>query len=407
MKRIIFLVILIFIIPLGLAISSDLKEEYKSGETIIIKISGNILDNIEKERVEFKRKHVGIPVEFEIKKLKDEWYIWAIAPFNENNYTLLIREISTTVDGKSENVDYEKNFSVIGERVDYNVKPGAITATNDFSIIINSFKDNIFTISTNFPETREFLINPGENKLDFSINSIEENSFVVIELGIYKIPAYITKINKFEDNLTDYFSSIRFRPRIVQSTILFNTKPIYPIEIVNEGEKEIIVNLDVNSDLLITPIVKDIKIGSNESYLFNLSIKENIKENINYTITARGEGFILELPIEILVTEDKDEVKTLYLEKNFDENLLFSCLELNGIICSAEQECNGKALQSKDGLCCRGECIAKEKERSYGWIGYLIAGIAILIIAYAWLRYKKTKSSNSIEKAFEKAENKI
>src|SRR3989344_8920168 len=127
-RDIIFLVFILLISNIYgvMAISSDLKASYDGGETMIGEISGEILENIKPEQVEFKRNHIAVPVKYDIKKLADKYYIWAIAPINQNNYSLVINGISTMVNGKVEQIDFINNFSVSGNLTDYSIEPGFI-----------------------------------------------------------------------------------------------------------------------------------------------------------------------------------------------------------------------------------------------------------------------------------------
>ena len=45
----IFSLIIILFFPLTSSVSIDIKEEYKKGETMIIKVTGGFIDNIKKE----------------------------------------------------------------------------------------------------------------------------------------------------------------------------------------------------------------------------------------------------------------------------------------------------------------------------------------------------------------------
>src|SRR3989344_9143403 len=132
----------LLIIPSVFAITTDLKESYKPRETIIFKIEGNILENIEKEQIDFLRGHVSVPLEFGLEKIQGDYYVWAIAPENNGTYGFVINELITTDKGKIVEIDFEQNFSVQGEIIDYNVKPGVIFTGKDFSLNVYSFIDN-------------------------------------------------------------------------------------------------------------------------------------------------------------------------------------------------------------------------------------------------------------------------
>jgi hypothetical protein len=128
MKKIVVgLLICMFLIGNALAISSDIKNEsYAQGETMLIKLEGNILSALSADNVKFYRGHVEIPLEYDLKKLGDNYYIWAIAPVSENNYSLLVEDITTTISGVTAKVNYQTNFSISGDVVDYYIKPGFI-----------------------------------------------------------------------------------------------------------------------------------------------------------------------------------------------------------------------------------------------------------------------------------------
>jgi len=105
MKKAIFFIILLsfFVIPVS-AISTDMKESYSLGETMIIEIFGDILEPIFPENVEFRRGHVKVPFDYDIKKLGDRYFLWAVTPESENNYTLVLKDVTTTFNTKPMNI---------------------------------------------------------------------------------------------------------------------------------------------------------------------------------------------------------------------------------------------------------------------------------------------------------------
>src|SRR3989344_5536255 len=135
-KSLVFAFILVLMMQGVYAISSDLREAYRPGETIIAELQGNFLSPIEKENVEFYRGHVLVPFEYDVMKLGEKYFLWAVAQENENNYTLKIKDISTTINGKPGKIDFEKNFSIVGGLIDYSIKPGVIFANSDFELVV-------------------------------------------------------------------------------------------------------------------------------------------------------------------------------------------------------------------------------------------------------------------------------
>ena len=191
----VFLIAIILVVQPVFAISSNMKDSYLPGETIVIKISGNILEPISSGNVEFRRGHILVPFDYDLKKLGEDYYLWAIAPESQINYTLTIKEISTYVSGKVQKIDYVKNFSILGNLSDYSIKPGFVLDDKDFEIKMQLNEDINKPIDLKFIEEREVVLKPGENIVKFSISEINETGLYNLTIGKYILPAYL-KINK-------------------------------------------------------------------------------------------------------------------------------------------------------------------------------------------------------------------
>lgn len=192
MKKIVFsLVLLVFMINCVFAVSTDIKENYLPAETAIIKISGNILESISPADIEFKRGHVLVPFDYDVGKIGEEYYLWFITPEGEINYTLGIKNIATTVNGKVQEITYEKNFTVSGNLSDYSVKPGFISTNDSFEIRVVLNEDLSKAVTLNFFGESEFTLKPGENIVKFPMPEINETQSAEIILGKYTLPAYL------------------------------------------------------------------------------------------------------------------------------------------------------------------------------------------------------------------------
>jgi len=201
------LLLIIFSIQTALAISTNLKDSYSPGETMIVEISGNILEPITPDSIVFRRGHVYVPFDYDVKKLGDKYYLWSLAPPTENNYTLFINDISTSVSGTVQKVNYEKNFSVSGNLTDYSIRPGFISMDKDFEINVQLNEDFNKDIDINFPAANyaaSFTLKPGQNALKFSIKDVIGAQLTNISIGKYSVPAYI-KSNRTQTggNLTN------------------------------------------------------------------------------------------------------------------------------------------------------------------------------------------------------------
>jgi hypothetical protein len=190
-----FFVLLVLVMQSVFAISTNLNSSYLQGETAISEISGNILEPITASDVEFKRGHVLVPFDYDLDKIGEKYYIWFITPESEMNYTLIIKNITTTVSGQIKQINYEKNFTVLGNLSDYWVKPGFISTERDFEIKAQLNEDNDKSIIIKLIEESNFTLKPGKNTIKFSISEINETKTISLIVGKYTIPAYI-KINK-------------------------------------------------------------------------------------------------------------------------------------------------------------------------------------------------------------------
>ena len=401
MKRLL-IVLYVLLIPTALAISTGIKPTYQQGETLITKISGNILEPINKENVELRRGYVQVPFEYDIKKIDKDYWLYVLIPKSENNYSLRINDISTTVNGVPSIVDFEQNFTTTSEIVPYSIKPAIIITTDDFKITINSNLDIDQTISTDFPESRDLILNPGENKLTFSIKN-SEPGFRLITIGNYIIPVLIIKsvgiepIEEKKDNKTNEIIEIilpefRFIPAVIESVIILDDQPLYPFKIINTGETPIEnIVFELNPEVfIVSPEIIEIINPQEEAEFILFPNFQGIP--IHDTIRARSGDLEIELTVNITYTKNSEEVRTPYLEEEFQETQAYYCSEI-GQFCIAGEVCDTETASTKDGPnCCPSDCKTPDKTTNKGkTVGYIIAAIVLIIIIIVVARYYKVK----------------
>jgi hypothetical protein len=396
MKKVMMIVMCALIIaPFVSAISTNLKKEYSSGETIIAEISGNILEPLNAENVQLKRINVGVPMEYDLKRIGDKYYIWMIAPASPDNYTLIIKNIATTILGRAEKIDFMQNFTVLKNLSDYSISPGFIFTQKDFSVKVQLNEDNNKIISVDFPDKRDVVLKPGENKIDFSINSFGNAGFLKLNLGKYSLPAYIINKNYKRSFIQKGFA---FSPEIIDSEIILTENGrIYSVGLRNleENGTEIIrLNYDRNKFELSPD--KNITLEANKTVYINLTIKKFGVGELYDEVYAVSSNFSALLVVKARVAENK----TLPINVNDSKNKTdvkkgYRCSEIkNGRFCSSDQTCSGQNVESIDGTCCVGVCnVAVSGGNS--WIGYLIAGIIIIVVLIVYVKYKKTHAEKN------------
>jgi hypothetical protein len=201
-KGFVFVLILsMFSIQFLSAAAIDMKSQYNQGETIIAKISGNFIDPILQENVFFYRGHVKIPIDYEVTKINDYFYVTAsLIGKTPDNYSMRIENVQHYESGVATNVDIISNFSISNTTADFSIKPGFVISSADFSIEVQNLKDDSLKISIKDPDkiNSSDSINIGGDQIkdiDFQLGNITGDFFEIIKLSTsnleYNIPIYI------------------------------------------------------------------------------------------------------------------------------------------------------------------------------------------------------------------------
>jgi len=221
MKRTI-LILLLLMLPLITAVEVNMKNEFAQGETLMAKISGNFLEQVEKENVLFYREHVRIPLDYDISKINNEYYIYAqLGNKGPNNYSLRIENVRYMQGANIVDEDIIKNFTITEDVADFKVNPGFLITDEAFTIEVQNLRDFKIEIDINENETTtgksffESLFGLGSFEGDIELFSGEikdlefdlgnETSFSFIELKTenitYEIPVYlfVSQIIKTEE----------------------------------------------------------------------------------------------------------------------------------------------------------------------------------------------------------------
>ncbi len=387
------LLVFLLILPSAYAISTNLLPTYQPGETIIIKIEGNILEPISHSDVVFKRNHVAVAVDYNIKKILGNYYLYAQAPTNNNNYTLFIKGISTTVNGQVTELDFNQSFSVSGNITDYSISPGfAISNSNNLQFTIISNLDQQISIMVNFPDEQGIPLNPGTNAV--SLSTAGKNSgFYEILIGKYKIPVQIISITNNQTIVSQ--SSLLVTPTTIKRIILSNSNYSFNVSLTNNGSSALQnIQFSFNENLFSIYPQSLTNLESQETKDVTITLLKTSMSKMDENILIYNSNEQLNnLRLNLSFTSDSNKTS---INNNDTLEAQYYCSELNGVFCSANELCSSEAIQALDGLCCTGTCSIEE-ESSFGWLGYLSIVIVIGILLFIYLKYKKSaipKTSN-------------
>ncbi len=393
-KRITFILIIFLLLPITLAVETNLKKEYRPGETLITEISGNFIKPIQEKDIMFYSGRLYVPMIYDLTKIKDKYYLYAILPNKERNYTLIIKNAKYFEKGEEKQEDLKFNFSVKGEIANFNIRPGFIITNEDFSITLTNLNNLIEIQAVFLNQTKEVELYSGqEKKIFFNIGN--KTSFEELKISSgnmsYIVPVMIfsngTKIKKI--------NTLKFLVSSLNLTVLKETKFEYEVELANLGQENI-SNVSLISEL------EGIKIEPSEIPLMfggevkKLNLTIFLEQEINKTtITASYENFSSNLTIYFNFFENKSEFKEVISNQSVNIYEEGTCESLGGRKCEEDYECEGTVKITEEGLCCLGEC---KKEGGGGGGGkFFLALIIIIIIAlilfFVFKRFKKVKKS--------------
>ena len=419
MKKIIIIIFILFLLPLASAVEFDMKEEFAQGETFIAKISGNFIQPIADENVFFYRGHVRVPMDFNLAKINDDFYIYAQLLGKEpNNYSIQIKEVEYMQGGQSSEEDLIQNFSITSETADFSIDPGFVQTDKDFSIKAQNLKDTSITIKINEedeageekgffdllfgnkeegegPETVE--LKSGEIKdIEFSIENSSEATFKFVKLSTdsfeYEIPIYVLAGEGEPEE--EGQASFRFEPAVLNISLATESDAERIIYLYNDGDltiENISIGLSSNIEGFIFVSIEQVEeLEPNESVKIILDIFSN-NEAGEFRGSLRAEAdLVLATYSDLLLNFIPDYIPP----QGFEEEEVFdpaikTCEQMNGTICEEEEKCEGEKDYARKGECCLGKCIESGETSKGKVIGWTI--LIIIILCMYWFFTKKYK----------------
>ena len=418
MKRGAILTLILFslvFIPVVSSVEFQMNEEFKQGETLMAKISGNFVTPILKENVVFYRGHVKTPIDFGVSKIDGEYYIYAsLVGKPAENYSLSIENTEYMKGNTVIDDNLVRNFSITNETADFSIKPGFIVTNTDFFIEVQNLRD--FKISIDIKIQNEstydgffdsLYSNAGDigtslevksndiKKINFELKNIDNSLLSILELSTpnlkYEIPVFIYS-NESISNEPKIFG-FETSSLLVEMSLEDTSKRI--VYLLNKGE-ETLENISISIsdslipyiDLSITRIDK-LEVGERQKIEIFFASDDEPKL-ISGSIRARESSDIIDhLTISLNFLEG-------YIpppENKSEDNIVseFTCSELNGVFCGDGEECTEDTKRAKDGKCCLVECKVTGTSSTGKIVGWSL--IALIVIFLFWFFKSKYKGA--------------
>ncbi len=395
-KLIPIFILILFLLPTILAIEFDINDEFSQGETLIAKVSGNFLQSLQKENVFFYRAHVRIPLEYDIKKINDDYYIYALlAEKPEGNYSLVLEDIKYMKGVEVSEEDAIKNFSINNQTIDFSINPG-FASDNEFFIEVQNFQDREITIEIKTKEDKndsgEFYANPitlksGKKQKIYFDFEVQEPIFQFIELStenlIYNIPSYIP-ISEITGDEVFTFSSENLM--VSANTSTETKRTIYLYNTGDEPIENVVLSLSDSLKNYVNLSKENIdKIDPNSNIPIELTFFSEDEFDLDGHVKASYDSEIIYSQISVKFIENYIPPPTPpqdYMTK--------TCSEMNYQICSLDEDCSVDKISAKEEFCCPGQCNTKPKSSPAGKIIGIIIFIAIVVFLF-WFYKKKYK----------------
>jgi len=423
------LFLFLLVLPLMSAVELEINGEYKNGETLNAKISGNFFQPVLKDNIYFYRDSVRVPFEFDLLIIKGDYYISTpTLGKTSGNYSIVIENSEYSVlGGGTSDDDLFLNFTILEEFADFSTKPGVLITNDSFSLEIRNLQDKEITIQIDKGLTEEettsggffTFFSKGENKTssgqEITLKSGETESITLKFENVFNSTLRTVKLSteNFTQEVLVYVlgsdeetgeeaNILKFEISYFNISMATNSNAARILNLMNKDELDfdnvtfIISDSLKNYVILDKYFIEDFESNETERIVLNITSNETVEfvEGTIRALTSNNVSAYVGIQINIIEDYIPDEEG----EKNL--SITQTCSELGGEICNQGYKCSGKKENSKDGKCCLEECVEKKKSSFGKIIAWVV--IILLVVGYAWFyfkRFRKTKRKVNLLKA--------
>ncbi|MBU1501637.1 MAG: hypothetical protein KJ905_02585 [Nanoarchaeota archaeon] len=414
MKRVLIFLFLIIILAASSVSAVELQftkdsPNFNQGETLISVASGNFIDQITSNNILFYQDHVRIPMDFEVSKIGDDFYIYALLSNKpEGNYSMRINDVSYTKVLEIVDDELIQNFTISNATVDFYVTPGFVKTSEDFYLDVQNIQDASITINVDSSlasSSNSVSLSSGELKrINFDLDSNTNETIGRVNLSsgntAYSVPLFVEKKSSSSEVQGLAF---RIEPRIVNVSLATNSSTeriLYLINYGSEGAKNITFSIPpaLNPYITISPrTISNFEKDDTEKITISI-ISGTSASSIQGTIKAvSNNGFETTLDIFLEFIPGYVPPEGTTDESSSNTEILTTCAQLEGTLCDSDKVCSIDTIQTGDKekkLCCprSGVCETPESSGSTGTIiGWSIILVVIVLLFWFFNKYKKVR----------------
>ncbi len=388
------------------AVEFNINSQYKSGETIITKLSGNFLTPVTETNVKFYEGHVRVPMDYDIAKIGEEYYLYAsLLGKTGGNYSVSIEGVKYMVGASTSEEYIVRNFTIANGTADFSLTPGFKVTSEDFFLQVQNLKDGSITVNvntnTNTSGRKIEVKNEGtEYSLSLISGKIEKINFVLgtgtqslqeITLSAgetsYKVPVYVFSSESVTPQQNTEESALMLEPASLIVSIPTNSVTKRTIFLYNTGNitaENITFTLSDEIAPFVNLSVHKIEtLGGNSNLPIELSFYSVSELEIAGSLKANVNN------VDMLYSQISLKFLANYIPPNVTEQTssVKTCAELKGKICGKTEACDAQSVYAKDNVCCMGFCKSTAKSNSSGTIIAII--ILVVIAGVGFFIYKK------------------
>jgi len=419
------MIFLVLVLSFQLISSAEIvmNENFSQGETLIAKVSANFIQPITKQNIFFYEGSVldsnfQVSLDYDVVKLNEDFYVYAILlNKNEGAYSMTVENAEYREGTEINDERIVKNFSITSAKADFYVKPGVISASDDFSIEVQNLNANDIAINvntnTNISGVREIFVenakvhslslNSGEiDEINFQLGA-GESSLRTIELKtnntLYEVLVYMPF---GEGGTTSGAILFSFEPSVINFSLPANSVTKKVIYLYNSGNSNLTnISLYLSDSLFANANLSQTLVGqldAHSSASIELSLYSSAESNIEGELNARIGDTIISSSVFLQFAAN-------YVPSNVTEySSTKNCAELNGTLYDSKTEkCSTDPFRVRDGICCLGTLQKISSDNT----GKIIAGIIIALVLggliwFYFAKYRKTKKPVNLLKIAEK-----